>query len=116
MRLRSMVAILAGITAFGVLVPQTADAGGRGGWGYTRWDSKIGPHPYAYDPYAYYYQPRGYYPYYNSGYWRPRGTVCRPCRDHVIPPYYKAWGYPKWCYKHRAWHLHHHGGHRHHHW
>ena len=115
MRLGSRVAALLVVTGLGIAAPQPAEAGGRS-YGYTHLDYKIGPHPSAYDPYAYYYHPRGYYPYYNSGYWRPLHTWRKPNRDFVIPPYYQAWGYPKRCYKHRAWHLYHHGGHRHHHW
>lgn len=60
------------------------------------------------DPYRYRYEPRGYYPYYNSGYWRPRNKVRRNYRFRH-PPYYRAWGDNRRHYKHREWHRRNHG-------
>jgi len=69
------------------------------------------------DPYAYRYEPRGYYPYYNSGYWKPAYVLRKRGRPYYVhPPYYAAWGYPDWRYRHRAWHAAHHGYIRHDHW
>ena len=62
------------------------------------------------DPYAYRYVPRGYYPYYNSMYWRPAGSIHRA--KSRLPPYYQSWGAPKRGYHHVEWHRRHYGGHR----
>ena len=60
------------------------------------------------DPYRYCYVPRGSYPYYNSGYWRPRHQVKTHYRFKQ-PPYYKAWGENRRHYRHREWHRNNHG-------
>lgn len=90
------------------------------GWGHVqplkRWvyRPRYKLHTHA-DPYRYQYKPRGYYPYYNSGYWRPRHKVLR--RYHFrAPRYYQAWGAPRRHYHHRRWHRRHHGGHKKGHW
>jgi len=46
------------------------------------------------DPYAYRYRPRRYYPYYDSGYWRPRREVSKYRVWYRMPPYAEAYGYP----------------------
>lgn len=58
----------------------------------------------ATDPYAYQYQPRGYYPYYNSGYWRPRHLVAKNRAHFRHPKYYQAWGANRKWYHHYRWH------------
>ncbi len=68
------------------------------------------------DPYAYRYQPNGYYPYYNSGYWKPRHCVPLKRAHFAAPKYYQAWGANKKRYNHVKWHDKHHGEHRHHQW
>lgn len=68
------------------------------------------------DPYAYRYQPNGYYPYYNSGYWKPRNCVPLKRAHFAAPKYHQAWGANKKRYNHVKWHDKHHGEHRHHQW
>lgn len=121
-----VVALLA--AAIGLaLIPAAAEAGHR------RHHHHHGAHAHHYkfyhkhyrsdwefDRYAYEFEPRGYYPYYNSGHWRPTYEL-RYRRHHFrpfasLPPYYKAWGYPKRLHAHRKWHSRHHGHHGHHHW
>ncbi len=106
------------------LIPIAAEAGHRrhyeGDYQYNRrgWADVYRPFYHRHyrsdlylDPYRYTYEPVRYYPYYNSGYWRPtselrhRRACCRPFA--ALPPYYKAWGYPKRSYgryyAHRRW-------------
>jgi hypothetical protein len=65
------------------------------------------------DPFAYRYEPRGYYPYYNSGYWKPRSHVVVKRAHFAHPKYYKAWGANRKHYDHSKWHAVHHGRHDH---
>jgi hypothetical protein len=119
MRKFALVALLATLTAFTSLLAGPAEAGHRRGWHHDRTVVHYGytpryHHVYArevyVDPYAYRYEPRGYYPYYNSGYWKPAHVMRKKRRRHYThPPYYRAWGYPKRHYHHRAWHARHHG-------
>lgn len=131
MRLKSMMATLAAVFAFGLAAPGSADAfgwhrtGEPAGWGrirtirhwvYTPRYHHVYHTHVATDPYAYRPEPRGYYPYYNSGHWRPAHEM-RKARPHLArPKYFKAWGYPKQKYNHVEWHTKHHGGHRRGHW
>lgn len=120
MRSRVLALILA-VIGF-ALVPLAAEAGHRRhqhhGYNHRGWAEAYEPFyhrhyrsDHLYDPYAYYPARRSYYPYYNSGHWRPtyelryRRDCCRPVA--VLPPYYRAWGYPKPIYKHRKWRRHH---------
>jgi hypothetical protein len=66
----------------------------------------------ATDPFAYEYEPRGYYPYYNSGYWKPRAEVPRNRAHFIAPKYYQAWGANKKHWDQAKWHAEHHGDHR----
>lgn len=124
MRMKAVLAAL--IVAFAAVLasPQAADAGGLfrdrapSGWGTER---TVRHYVYApryrhtyrvhagTDRYAYRYEPRGYYPYYNSGYWRPRHLVQKRNRHLKQPPYYKGWGDNRRHYKHRQWHKENHG-------
>jgi len=100
-------ALVAGLA---VMMPQPSEAGGlfrERSYDY-RYDGYV-------DPYSYRYQPRGYYPYYNSGYWRPRHLV-RKRRYYRRPTYYKAWGDNRRYHNHRRWHRRNHGRIRRGHW
>ncbi len=105
MRFKKLSALATAVLALGLAAPMPAKASDR---------HLIG-HRYTihsqHDPYAYRYKPNGYYPYYNSGYWRPRHLVKRR-RGFRIPRYHQAWGATKRGYKHRRWHNEHHGRHR----
>jgi len=131
MRLKSILALVAAIMALGLAAPKPAEAGGLhhasapSGWGrlqtirhwvYAPRYRHVYHTHVATDPYAYRYEPRAYYPYYNSGYWRPAHEMRKRRPHFALPPYYKAWGYPKKHYKHREWHAKHHGRHRVGHW
>lgn len=124
MRLKYILAALAGVFALGFLVPDSAEAFGwhRGhppkGWGraqtvrhwvyYPRYRHHYHTHP-ATDPYAYRYRKPRYYPYYNSGYWRSAREMRKRRRYYAQPRYYSAWGYSKPGYRalrHRRWHHH----------
>jgi len=116
MRLKSWVAALAALVMLAVALPQTASAGFRrhtSDWGESRVVTHRIYYPryrhvyyrYGYgDPYAYRYEPRAYYPYYNSGYWVPAKCYRRCTPRYRLPPYYRAWGYPK---KRRYYHRRH---------
>lgn len=130
MRLMSLFATAAALLAAAVASPAPAEAGWHrsaepDGWAEPRVVRHWVYYPrYAHvylrssgtDPYAYRYEPRGYYPYYNSGYWVPACSYCRPKHNFRLPKYYKAWGATKRNYHHYEWHNRHHGGHRHNHW
>ncbi|MEO1281407.1 MAG: hypothetical protein AAFV69_06700 [Pseudomonadota bacterium] len=131
MRIQAVLAALIVAVAAIITGPKTADAGGLfgdrapAGWGTERTVRHYvyAPryrHSYRFhngtDPYAYRYEPRGYYPYYNSGYWRPRHTVKKRHGHYKQAPYYQAWGDNRKHYKHRKWHKEHHGRHRLGHW
>jgi len=47
------------------------------------------------DPYAYEPEKPRYYPHSNSGEWAPASEYRRPPYNHIIPPYYQAWGRPR---------------------
>jgi len=131
MRLKSVLTVLIAVVALGLAAPRQASAGGwhrsaePAGWDrartvrhwihFPRYHHVYHTHV-ATDPYAYRYEPRGYYPYYNAGYWRPAYEMRKRRVHYVLPPYYKAWGYPKRKYHHRAWHYKKYGGHRRGHW
>ncbi len=119
MRLFNILAGLAIVAVACVSLPFSAEAGPRTynhppGFSYKARALARGYS--AADPYFYRYEPRGYYPYYNSHYWRPAHEVRKSRRKYVLPPYYKAWGYPKRKYRHGAWHRKHHGRHSLGHW
>lgn len=130
MRSRSLLASLIAIVAALLVAPRAAEAGWSrsgepSGWHHARTVRHWVYYPrytHVYmtssgtDPYAYRYEPRGYYPYYNSNYWVPACSYCRPRYNFKLPRYYKAWGATKRGYHHVRWHNRHHGGHRHHHW
>lgn len=124
MRIRSILAALAVLSAVFITSPQPASAGffyDHGGWGRERvvthrvyaprYSHRYYNHA-ATDPYYYrYVQPR-YYPAYNTHYWVP-ARCYRKCRSRYdLPRYYRAWGYPKHCKSHRGCKTYHH---RHHH-
>jgi hypothetical protein len=105
MRRKSAVALALAVAALALAATEPAQAWHRepAGWDKVRTVRHYGYYPrynhvykvhYVTDPYAYQYVPRRYYPYYNSGYWRPAHLVARR-RALALPPYYKAWGYPK---------------------
>ena len=124
MRLRSLLAAVAGLLSVGLASPDPAAAFGDRPDQPANWDRvptvrhwvyhplyrHIYLHRSAQDPYTYHYRARGYYPYYNSGYWRP-ATKVRRSRLR-LPPYYAAWGAKRRGYRHVEWHRRHHGGHR----
>lgn len=126
MRIRSIFAALAVLTAIVFALPSPASAGFRhdqDGWKRERATThhvrgeRFSRHFYRYgdpDPYHYrYVQPR-YYPYYNSGYWVPARCYRKQCRKRYhLPRYYQAWGYPK-LRKHHHRHHNHHNHHNHH--
>lgn len=109
MRIRSILAALAVLSAFFVALPQPASAGflhDNGAWGRERVVThRVYAPRYRHryyvssetDPYHYrYVQPR-YYPYYNSNYWVPARCYRKSRKHYTLPRYYKAWGYPKRC-------------------
>lgn len=97
MRIKSILAALAVLTAAFVAFPQSASAGFRHYYNYTDGD-----------PYHYRYVQPGYYPYYDSHYW-VKARCYRKARKHYkLPRYYKAWGYPKRCKAHHGCKPHHH--------
>ena len=106
MRIKSIIAAAAAVSALGLISPQSASAFDRCGR-----DVVTGA-----DPCAYRYQPRGYYPYYNSGYWVPRAVYKRPHDTNKTPRSQQAWGYPKYGYDNASWHYRKYGHIWHHHW
>ena len=112
MRLKSLLPVAVAATAFGLAAHEPAKATDHTAREHRAW--KV--HTTA-DPYSYQYEHRGYYPYYNSRYWVPAHVMRYRSRyNFVLPKYYKAWGYPKASYHHRAWHARHHGRHYPWHW
>ena len=112
MRIKTLIAALAGLAALIVALPQSASAGFLRDheWGgehvsnhriYTpRYRQQYVRKSYG-DPYHYRYVKPRYYPAYNSRYWVP-ARCYRKCRkQYRLPRYYKAWGYPKRGHKHR---------------
>jgi hypothetical protein len=125
MRLNTITAGLIAVLGASLVAALPADAGYRrhAGWGeartvlfygYPRYNRVYYGGGYV-DRYTYRYEPRGYYPYYNSRYWRPAHLVLRE-RAIGLPPYYRAWGYPKRAYSHRVWHYRYHRRHHISHW
>ena len=60
------------------------------------------------DPFAYRYEPHGYYPYYNSGYWKPRSQVPLHRAHFAAPKYYGGWGRNKKHWSQAKWNAEHH--------
>jgi len=119
MRLFNLLAVAAIVTTFGLAAPESASADGMSEEKVVHHRAYYSRYRHVYrvsDPYGYAYELRGYYPYYNSGYWRPAWEMRGRRANFVLPPYYKAWGYPKKHYHHRAWHRAHHGRHYRWHW
>jgi hypothetical protein len=119
MRFEKLLAVAAAALAMGLASPPDASAFDRdrpdvpAGWGkerdvrhwvyYPRYRHFYYTHGQT-DPYAYQAEPRGYYPYYNSGYWKPRGDVALKRAHFVHPKYYKAWGANRKHWNNAGWH------------
>ena len=110
MRMKSLVAILTALAAFGLAAPQpaSADEGPAEAAHRAPVQREVqrdhrathyrGLWPGGPDPYAYSYQRSSYYPYYDSRYWVPRAEMRN--RTHYpfrIPEYTSSWGYPLSC-------------------
>jgi hypothetical protein len=125
MRLNSLLAIAATAIGLVTLSPAPADATEYRslnwrvdrqdvppGWGnvrevrhwfyYPRYHNHYLTHGQT-DPFAYESDPRGYYPYYNSGYWKPRHAIRNERAHFVKPKYFKAWGANKAHWDHATW-------------
>jgi len=127
MRIKSILAALAVLSAVFVALPQPASAGffhDREGWGRERVVTHrvyVPRYRHRYygdaDPYHYRYVKPRYYPAYNSGYWVPARHYRKARTHYRLPPYYRAWGYPKRCTRAsgcKRYHRHH-RHHRYHH-
>lgn len=104
-----LLALAVGGVALAMLSPLSATAGDL--W------SRHGHHgDRVVDPYGYHYEQRGYYPYYNSGYWKPRHEVALKRARFVAPKYFPAWGANRKHWNQAKWHADHHSddrrGHR----
>lgn len=106
MRVKSLLAALAAVAAFGLASPQPASA-------FVRCERDVVT---GADRCRYHYEPVGYYPYYNSGYWVPARVYKRPRYGYKLPRYYKAWGYPQYAYDNVEWHNRKYGRISHAHW
>lgn len=102
--MRRLALLLAAIATLALTMGALASvsAGGlrnRGGCGIyspEELPTRRSPGVYRYDDRSWCYKTRGYYPYYNSGYWVPRGDMRYRYRYVYYGPqyrYFPAWGY-----------------------
>lgn len=87
MRLKSVLAAAAAVTAFALAAPMPAKAFDDE----HRSNYRVGS---PQDPYSYVPRLPRYYPYYNSGYWVPAEEMRGRYRyRYTLPPYQASWGW-----------------------
>ena len=126
MRFKTVLAAAAAIVCMGLASPDMAGAFDRDrpdiprGWSHDRvvrhWVYYPRYRHYYYtngqtDPFAYSYEPNGYYPYYNSGYWKPRSELSKFHAHAVRPQHYPDWGANRANWDQYSWHAEHHDRH-----